>query len=616
MRPKVSLSRTKTLDDLLGLLKSKTEFVFLYDNREDQGISKSYLFIEPVEIITCSDVSSLNNCFLRLESYLSQGYYAAGFLSYEAGIFFEDVLSRGIKLENNFPLFWFGIYREPLIFESSMIKEALKQERGEYAIRRGRFNTNLKDYSNDISKIKRYIRQGDTYQINYTIKYKFSLQGSIDSLFYELCRKQHVHYAAFIDTGSHKILSLSPELFFKRDKNKIILKPMKGTIDRGLNLSDDNAKSAELQGSFKNRAENIMIVDLIRNDIGRVSPGGSVNTKSIFDVEKYDTLFQMTSTVSARLKKGLAWYELFRSIFPSGSVTGAPKIRTMQIIGTLEKEPRNVYTGSIGFMSPDKTGTFNVAIRTILFDKKTGQAEMGIGSGIVWDSEAAKEYEECKLKAKFLTEKYTGFELFETMLWRYPGRFFILNYHLDRLEQSAAYFGFMFDKNNIIERLKEEAGSFDKSKEYRVRLVLHKDGNVKIEARVLSVSGGPKRIAFSNKKTNSGDCFLFHKTTKREFYEEEYARYKRKGFFDVIFANEKNEITEGAISNIFVKKNGIYYTPPISCGLLCGTFRSHLINAGKIPIKEKILHKDDIIKADRIYLTNALRGMVEVKLES
>lgn len=609
-----TFSRIEKLENLLNALKDKTKYVFLYDNRKDKETSKSYLFIDPIEVISCNNARDLKRCFLKLESYLSKGYYAAGFLSYEAGIFFEDVLARDIDSKNNFPLFWFGIYRKPIIYESSKIKDDFEQRAGRYTISHGRFNIGLKEYSRNILKIKRYIKEGQTYQINYTIKYKFLLRGSINSLFRELCQKQHVHYAALIDAGSFRILSLSPELFLKRDKNKAVLKPMKGTLDRGFNLRDDNDKSEELKSSLKNRAENIMIVDLIRNDIGRVSLGGGVYTKSIFDVEKYDTLFQMTSTVSASLKKDITWYELFKNIFPPGSVTGAPKIRTMQIIGSLEKEPRHIYTGSIGFMSPDKRGAFNVAIRTILLDKKTRQAQMGIGSGIVWDSDVRKEYEECKLKSKFLTDRYCVFQLIETMLWQYPKGFPLLAYHLNRLRQSAAYFGFSFDKKEIIKKLNKEANLFNKFHKYRIRLLLSKDGKIRIETKILPKSNGLKMIAFSSKKTNSGVCFLFHKTTRRKLYNEEYEKYNRKGFFDVIFTNEKNQITEGAISNIFIKKNGIFYTPPVSCGLLGGTFRNYLIKTKKIPIIEKILYKDDIIKADRVYLTNAVRGMVEAKL--
>lgn len=604
----------KDIRDLLKFLRHKRNYVLLYDNRKEREISKSYLFTSPVEIISCIQPEYLNDCFLRLETYLFQGYYAAGFLSYEAGLFFEDVLANHAAQKDNFPLLWFGIYKKPVVYGSLDLKENFKAWPGRYTINQGRLNTKLNEYSGNISKIKRYIAEGQTYQINYTIKYNFSLRGAADSLFLDLCRKQHVHYAAFIDAGGFQILSLSPELFFKRDKNKIFLKPMKGTIDRGLNLQSDNTKSRELKNSFKDRAENIMIVDLIRNDIGRVSINGGVSTKSIYDVERYDTLFQMTSTVSSKLRKDVKWHDLFQNIFPSGSVTGAPKIRTMQIIKSLEKEPRHIYTGSIGFISPDKKGVFNVAIRTVLIDKKNRQAQMGIGSGIVWDSDARKEYEECKLKFKFLTESSSDFQLIETILWQHPRGFFLLDYHLIRLNQSAQYFGFLFNKEYIVKKLAKEARSFNKFKKYRLRLLLYKDGKIKIETKVLSDSVGLAKIAFSSKTTNSKDYFLFHKTTRRKLYNEEYKKYSRKGFFDVIFANEKRQITEGAISNIFIKKNGVYYTPPVSCGLLDGTFRSHLIKRKKIPIIEKILYQDDIIKADRVYLTNALRGMVEAEV--
>jgi len=611
MNNNLNYSKHQDLKRLLGSLKNHKDYVLLYDNRKDRETSRSYLFVNPVEIISCFDGIKLRSCFSRLQEFLANGYYVAGFLSYEAGLFLEDALNKDPYNKSRFPLLWFGIYKKPIIFDSISLKNNLNN----FSLNGKRLNISQSDYEKNIAKIKKYIADGLTYQINYTVKYKFSLHGASRNLFFDLCRKQHVHYAAFIDCGNLEILSLSPELFFKRDKERISLRPMKGTLDRGFSLPEDSNKAEQLKKSVKDRAENIMIVDLIRNDIGRVSEGGGVNTRSIFDVEKYDTLFQMTSTVNSSLKKDISWYELFKSIFPSGSVTGAPKIRTMQIIKTLEKEPRNIYTGSVGFISPDKRAVFNVAIRTVLIDKKTKHAEMGIGSGIVWDSDAKKEYEECWLKSKFLTETYSDFKLIETMLWRYPKGFLLLDYHLRRLKESSRYFGFQFDKKNIIRHLLKKTKSLERSKKYRVRLLLSKDGCIQIEAKVLSETKGLVKIAFSKRRTNPNDYFLFHKTTQRTLYNQEHKKYSHRGFYDVVFMNEKNEVTEGAISNIFIKRNGVFYTPSLNCGLLDGTFRKHLLKSKKIPIKEKILHKDDIINADQIYLTNAVRGMVKVRLE-
>lgn len=614
MRQAPTLNKKTDIRKLLGNLRNKSNYVFLYDNRKDGKESKSYLFTNPIEIISCYKPQDLKKSFLKLEDFISSGYYAAGFVSYEAGLAFEEVFEKYLLKKYSFPLLWFGIYQKPIIYGAYDISDDSKTKFNDYSLKNPRLNISENEYAKNIFKIKNYIAKGQTYQINYTVKYKFTFKGLAQNLFLDLCRKQHVHYSAFIDCDNFQILSLSPELFFKRHNERVILKPMKGTLDRGFGFKGDFQKAKELKNSLKNRAENIMIVDLIRNDIGRVSVYGEVITRSIFDIEKYDTLFQMTSTVASRLKKDISWYELFRNIFPSGSVTGAPKIRTMQIIESLEKEPRYVYTGSIGFISPKKEGIFNVAIRTVLIDKKRKNAEMGIGSGIVWDSDAKKEYEECNLKSKFLTESYCNFQLIETMLWRKPEGFFLLDYHLRRLGQSAKYFGFAFDKGPIIKQLIKEAKLFDKTKNHRVRLLLYKDGSIAIESRVLSGSDGLVKIALSKKKTNSLDNFLFHKTTRRKLYNDEYKKYKRQGFYDVVFINENNQMTEGAISNIFIKTNGIFYTPPVSCGLLEGTFRKYLIENKSIPIKEKVLYRDDLLKADKIYLTNAVRGMVEVKL--
>ncbi|MBM3252239.1 MAG: aminodeoxychorismate synthase component I [Candidatus Omnitrophica bacterium] len=605
----------KNFSDLFAYLKKRKNFVILYDNRQDNQRSQNYLFIEPIEIISCSEGIKIKSCFARLQEFLSNGYYAAGFLSYEAGLFFEDVLKKEPVKKNKFPLLWFGIYKKPIVCDSLCLKNNYGTNLNNFSLNNKKLNISQSDYIKNISKIKNYIAKGQTYQVNYTVKYKFSLQGSASNLFLDLCHKQHVHYAAFIDCDNFQVLSLSPELFFKRDNDLITLRPMKGTLDRGFNLPTDYDKAKQLKKSLKDQAENIMIVDLIRNDIGRVSESGKVDTRSIFDVEKYDTLLQMTSTVKSRLRKEISWYELFKSIFPSGSVTGAPKIQTMKIIKDLEKEPRYIYTGSIGFISPDKKGVFNVAIRTVLVEKKSRHAQMGIGGGIVWDSDPKKEYEECRLKSKFLTESYADFQLIETMLWRFPQGIFLLAYHLKRLSESAAYFGFRFNKKAIIDKLNKKTKFFDHSKKYRMRLLLSKDGNITIETKTLSSLDGLAKIIFSEKKTNSVDYFLFHKTTQRKLYDDEYKKYKRLGFHDVIFMNEKNQVTEGAISNILIKTNGVFYTPPLDCGLLNGTYRQYLLRESKIPIKEKILHKNDIINADKIFLTNAVRGMVEARID-
>ena len=393
------------------------------------------------------------------------------------------------------------------------------------------------------------------------------------------------------------------------------VKPMKGTIERGRFLKEDIENADVLHNCPKNRSENIMIVDLLRNDLGRISKAGTVKTKKFFEVEKYESLFQMTSTAEGKIRPGVSLYELFKSVFPSGSVTGAPKIRTMQIIDEIEKNPRRIYTGGIGFITPENSCVFNVAIRTLLLNKSAGTGEMGIGSGIVYDSEAKKEYEECLLKAKFLTEPQINFKLIETMLWD-PGKGYVLmKLHMQRLLESAEYFNYRYNQESTIKKLNNISKVFDVKQKYRVRLLLNRNGNVETSYSILDTKNTPKIITISSKSTESSEKWLYHKTTNRGLYDNEYNRYRKLGFFDVIFKNEKGQITEGAVSNIFIKKNDIYYTPPIKCGVLNGVYRRYLLQENKIKIKEEIIYPEDLLKADSVLMTNAVRGIVKVCLD-
>jgi len=355
-----------------------------------------------------------------------------------------------------------------------------------------------------------------------------------------------------------------------------------------------------------------MIVDLLRNDLSRISRKDSVETRKFFSIEKYESLFQMTSTVEGKVRKGVSLYALFKATFPSGSVTGAPKISSMKIIDKLEKSPRKIYTGSIGLLAPNGESTFNVAIRTLLIDKSKKKGEMGIGSGIVYDSDPKSEYDECILKAKFLTEKIKDFSLIETLLWE-PGKGCpLLKFHLERLSASAEYFDYKFSKKAVTAFLDKLFKDFD-NKCYRVRFLLNKNGEMSVSHKIAEKSNSNKIIAFSARKTDPTDKFLFHKTTNRNIYDREHKKYKDKGFFDVIFRNKHNQVTEGAISNIIIKKDGKYYTPPIECGLLDGVYKRYLISEKILNIQERILTPDDIKTAQRIFLTNAVRGMVPVR---
>ncbi len=613
------------LYSILLQLKKQKDFIFFWNGRTDKEDEKGLIFTNPATIISAHSHDKIKDCFLQIECALSEGFYVAGFVSYEAAAAFEDALPK--KDTNDFPLLWFGVYRKPLNFKGS--QRFIRRPNYTYAIKNLKPTKSEKAYLADISKIKHYIRRGDTYQVNYTFKYKFDFKGCPYNMFYELSSRQSVPYAAFISFNNTKILSLSPELFISRKRNLMKMKPMKGTAGRGKGITEDIIMANSLRDSIKDRAENVMIVDMLRNDLSRISKTGTVKTTRLFETQRYQTLYQMTSTIKAKLKNKISWYEIFKSVFPSGSVTGAPKIRTMQIINELEKQPRNVYTGSIGYISPEQKATFNVAIRTVTLNTKANRGELGIGSGITISSDSRAELQECKLKSDFFIGQHTDFQLIETLLWQ-NGRFFLLNMHLKRLKDSADYFDYKYSRNYILRSLINYVSEFKKHESYKVRLLLNKGGEVKISSSTWKrhKSEHPRRrkfvkkqaggafpyVAFSAKKTDSSKIFLYHKTTNRKFYDGEYQKYKKKAFIDVIFCNKRGEVTEGAISNIIVKQGRLYYTPPISCGLLNGVYRQYLLNAQILPLKEKILYKKDVITAEKLFICNSVRGLTEVKI--
>jgi len=473
------------------------------------------------------------------------------------------------------------------------------------------------EYLSNIGTIHRYIAQGDTYQVNYTIRAKFSYDYDPIELYLALRATQAVSYSAFIRVEDHHILSLSPELFFRIDGDTITSRPMKGTAPRGKTLEEDMMIARELFGDIKNRAENVMIVDLIRNDIGRLTETGSVVVPELFTIERYKTLFQMTSTVQGRLK-GRDWREIFQSLFPCGSVTGAPKIRTMEIIAELESSPRGVYTGAIGFITPAGDAVFNVAIRTVELER--GKGIVGIGSGITIGSNPKKEYEECALKSHFIVKKYEDFSLIETLLFdpsgeggEYDSGFYLLPYHLTRLRDSAHYFGFDYDQERFLEYLMGLIPSLKESDSpARVRCTVERSGAVNMTWSPISPMEEPVKIGLSNTTVDPEDPFLYHKTTKRTLFDRLHKEACQKGLFDYLVVNRQGEVTEGAITNLFLESKGTLITPPISCGLLNGTLRRHLIETGRA--EEAPVRPHQLLEADAIYVGNSVRGLLKAVL--
>ncbi len=567
----------------------------------DAARAKWLRFEEPCRIISARSTDEVLPALNTVEGLVRvHGWHAAGFLSYEAGSAFDAALRS--QVVRDFPLLWFGLYAKPVETDLPDPNYAA------YALADPEPCISRAEYDKAIGRVKRYIESGDTYQVNYTLRLHAAFHGDPWHLFLAMVRAQSAGYAAYVDTGRYALCSASPELFFRFESGLLTCKPMKGTVHRGRTLDEDKALSSWLQKSEKNRAENLMIVDMIRNDLGRIADFGSVRVPVMFEVERHPTLWQMTSTVTARCSRPLT--EIMTALFPCASITGAPKVRTSGIIAELESAPRRIYTGSIGFIAPDAAAQFNVAIRTAVVDRSSGQVEYGSGGGIVWDSASKDEYTEALLKARVLTEQRPVFSLLETIRWTREDSYFLLEYHLLRLAASAEYFGYSVDLSRIRQRLLDQAAEFG-CEPRRVRLLVARDGAIEIQADSLNeMSDRPLRIALAREPVNSAEVFLYHKTTNRLIYEN--ARNSRPDCDDVLLWNEKDELTESCIANIVVEMDGGLYTPPVDCGLLAGTFRAWLLDQGKIG--ERRLKIGDLARCSKIHLVNSVRKWQEADL--
>jgi para-aminobenzoate synthetase/4-amino-4-deoxychorismate lyase len=508
------------------------------------------------------------------------GFYVAVMLSYEAAPAFDPAFVT--HPPSDFPLAW-----------ASVCADTKSDELRSYSSSAWTPLVTRDEYDESVSRIRELIADGDTYQVNYTFPLTSSFNGNAFAWYRDLCLAQGAQYSAYLDLDGYQVLCLSPELFFERRGNHVITRPMKGTVRRGRWPAEDRELAEWLQHSAKDRAENVMIVDLLRNDLGKVSIPGSVHVTSLFDLERFETVWQMTSTVESTLCEGTTLIDLMRALFPCGSITGAPKIRTMQIIRELERFPRGAYTGTIGFLKPGGDCVFNVAIRTVVIDTESEMATFGVGGGVTIDSTAEREYEECLVKSRFLREQPVEFQLFESILLE-DGEYFLLHEHLERLRDSAAYFGFETRINADLERIAIEnpRGSF------KVRLMLWKDGRSEIKITPLELLGEVKQVVLAMEPVDSSDRFLFHKTTRR------------RGGDDVIFWNERGEVTESSIANLVVPIDGDLWTPPIECGLLPGVFRNHLLARGEI--KERVITIAEFQDAHEFFLINSIRKWIRI----
>ena len=647
-----------------------TPFVFLDDSRSADAAGRSLLFHTPDRIICARLLDEVPNALAEIDEAVAAGFFVAGWMAYECAGAFEQraravqVAQSGQSHVAGEPLIWMMVTKRRECLQPEDVQKWLRQiaDDGQKMAGGGQGRAcgsielsepaiSLADYRRVAARIKDYIDAGDIYQANYTFPHDCVLEGSLAQAYQNLRQRQPVEYGAFINaginTGSARegcktIMSFSPELFVRRSGSQIMARPMKGTAARCPTVEEDRAAVSALRRDEKSRAENLMIVDLIRNDLSRVAVGGSVAVTDMFTVETFPTLHQMTSGVEAEVDDGLLPSTLLKALFPCGSVTGAPKIRAMEIIAELETGPRGVYCGAIGHFSPAKEGEpadwcLNVPIRTIVLNEN-GAGRLAVGSGIVADSDIDAEYAECLLKAAFAVapgECAAGiqteapaedFHLIETMKL-HEGEVCLKERHIFRLLASAGYFGIAVDRRDIDvaigEALDQCEGALSSDGErdiaalvYKLRMTVDLAGTIATSvSEVEAVAGNSLMVGLAQNTIDSRDPVRRHKTSRRLLYDRASVVAQEQGLADILFLNERGELAEGAISNIFVETEDGWYTPPLKSGALPGVLRAELLEATHFRLTEKNLFLPDLRNAKALYIGNALRGLRQVRIQ-
>ena len=572
------------------------------------GRPEPLAFGAPREVIAASSIEQVRPALDRVAAAAAGGAYAVGYVSYEAAPAFDPAMR--VRTASGMPLVWFGIHDNPL---------AARRPSRSYACARWEPGTEAEAYAASVAKVRAAIARGETYQVNHTMRLRSRLAGDAWGAFDDLRAASGRGWFGYLDLGSHAIASVSPELFFTWDGQTITTRPMKGTRARHTSPDADDAARTDLASSPKDRAENLMIVDLLRNDVARICEPGSVTVPSLFDVEEYPTVWQLTSTVTGRTRSGMTLTSVFDALFPCGSITGAPKVRTMSLIADFEDRPRGVYCGAVGIVFPGGAAAFNVAIRTLVVDWATGKARYDVGGGVVWDSTGADEYAEALAKARVLDRTQREFELIATMRTSLRGAP-LGERQVARLRDSAAWFGWPLDVSAAQEWVRRGHET-----PARLRLLAHPDGSLTAtcspienppfpsapwDATTVSL---PKPVALASHPVWSGDPWLRHKTTERAAYERAWEGHRGEtAVFDVLVHNERGELTEFTIGNLVAELDGTLVTPPVECGLLAGTARAEALAAGMVV--ESVVRLEDVSRYSRMWLLNAVRGWVPVRL--
>ena len=569
---------------------------------------RSAAFTDQVGLIAAAELPEVVPAITAVEEAAGDGLWAVGYISYEAAPAFDlnlQVCGDSDDFHPRLPLLWFGLFRTRLLNPSP------DTHLGSYGLSAWEAVDSAEAYLRGVEAIRQRIIAGDTYQANYTTRLRAHFTGDPVAFYHELATAQSGGYGTYLDTGRYKIVSASPELFFDRyptdlGPDRLITRPMKGTAPRGRWAAEDDLHRSHLEASEKDRAENLIIVDLLRNDLGRISEFGSVAASDLLAVERYDTVWQLTSTITGLIDPQVPLLDVLRALFPCGSITGAPKVRTMEIIAEQESTRRGVYTGAIGFVAPrGATGpraSFSVGIRTVVIDSDSGNAEYGVGGGITYDSDPRAEYDEAMLKARILDYGRSDFNLLETLRWNPVTGWYWLDLHLGRLEASAEYFSVPIDRSKLVARLKVAVDGVDE--ESLVRLTVSRRGKIRVEVEPLVQNERPSvAVAIDREPVDTSSPFLFHKTTRRAVYDERRARHPDAD--DVLLINDHAELTESTIANVAVKLDGIWYTPPVEAGCLPGVYRAVLLEEGRLT--ERRIPVTDLERCDGIALVNSVR---------
>ncbi len=604
-------------------------FALLDDASADghaQALSR--LYSEHAGTLSCRDAAGWSALLAEMQAALARGLHAVPVLTYELGAHLLGIQTKPVAMPLAQVLLFARCERMTAAQAASWVAARAAGSDADGApagIGGVQANVDEAQFVDAIGRIRDYIAAGDTYQVNYTYRLRFDAFGSLFALYQRLRARQPVPYGALIalpDGGA--VLSFSPELFVRHEGGTLLARPMKGTAPSSGDADVDARRAADLALDPKNRAENLMIVDLLRNDLGRVAQTGSVAVPKLFEVTRFGAVLQMTSTVRARLRPGAGLAEVFAALYPCGSITGAPKRRTMEIIDELEPDARGVYTGALGWFDPPASGQavgefcLSVPIRTLSLGpgEHLRRGELGVGAGIVFDSDAQAEYAECRLKARFLTGLPNEVEIFETIKASWEDGPRHLEEHLARIAASCAYFGRPFDPDAARTLVVDACLGLAREGLYRLRLASAADGALTLTAAPLAPLQEPVRVLLAATPVASNDVFLRHKTSVRRRYDAAWRAAEAQGAFDALFFNERGELTEGGRSNVFVRIDGNWITPPLSCGLLPGVTRAVILAAPAWKAREGIVTRAMLERAEGIVVCNALRGPLLAVLDT